>query len=53
MEKADLYCPRCRRHQRVKVTKRYELTGVETAFTGRCPDCGAWLFKMVRLRRTA
>ena len=53
MGKADLFCLKCRRHQRVKKSREYRMPGVAVAFAGRCPECGAWLFKMVKLGKTA
>jgi hypothetical protein len=53
MEAVDLFCPRCRRHQRLKRLSDLSVEGESSAYSGRCPTCGAWLFRVIRLRRTA
>ena len=53
MAKVDMFCLRCKRLQRMKKSATYRFDGVKTAFAGTCPECGAWLFKMVRLPKTA
>ena len=53
MEKVDVFSPRCRCHRRIEKAAEYVLADVKAAFSGRCPECGVWLFKMVKLRKTA
>ena len=53
IEKADVFCSACKTHQRVEKCAEYKFRDVETAFVGRCPGCGAWVFKMKRLRKSA
>jgi len=52
-EKADVFCTACSRHQRVEKCAEYKFANVETAFVGRCPNCGAWVFKIRKLSKTA